>query len=95
MSEKVLHRVEPTEILRGWSVVEVDGGSVGVSMSALFDNGYQVPRDVLVYELARLAAQAEALRECVRAADAMRKKLSTEEWPQARDYDAARAKVTP
>lgn len=61
MSEKVLHRVERTEVMEGWSVKEIDGGPVGFVTVAHYDNGYSVGRDALVYEFARLAARVAEL----------------------------------
>lgn len=63
MSEKVLHRVEGTPIVEGWSVTEFDGGPVGVVVRALFDNGYQVGSEMLVNELAYLAARVAELED--------------------------------
>lgn len=81
MSEKVLHRVAKTDVLRGWSVKQDrDDGP----LHARYDDiNYSVDRYELVKELARLAAriaelEAEnaALRKCVEEADAMREEIT-------------------
>ena len=62
MSEKVLHRVFGTNVIEGWRVVQVDAvASAGSAVFALFDSGSNVGREMLVNELAYLAARVDEL----------------------------------
>lgn len=82
----------------GLAVMQTGGEPFAVEQHIAGCGDDDLPARVIVALAARVAeleAENAKLRKCVGAADKMRGCLSTEEWPQARRYDAARAEVKP